>query len=155
MQKLRTCMDALVLAGNVCQSWRVIDGQEDLGLLEMIAVATELDEQYPAEEDMFYMVSGEGAIGITWKWEFLVRWLYVPSEALIEDEGQAPSQAVQEQFVQMPQPAPQPVSQTVTAQPTLTVTTQTEPVRQGFCRKCGRPLQANAKFCKGCGTPVK
>ena len=154
MQKLRTCMDALVLAGNVCQSWRVIDGQEDLGLLEMIAVATELDEQYPAEEDMFYMVSGEGAIGIAWKWEFLVRWLYVPSEAFIEDEGQAPLQAEQTQTVQIPQPAPQQVSQTVTAQPAPTVTPQTEPARLGFCRKCGKQLQTNAKFCKGCGTPV-
>ncbi|MCR4869146.1 MAG: hypothetical protein K5889_06630, partial [Lachnospiraceae bacterium] len=86
MQRLQSCMDAVVAAANVCQNWRMVDGKEDIGLLDMIAVASEFDERNPMDEDMFYVVSGEGAIGITWKWEFLVRWLYVPAIAFLEEE---------------------------------------------------------------------
>ncbi len=127
MKRIKTCAEAVVLAGNVCQSWRVMSGEQKLNLIDMLTVAEQMDEENPTEEDFYYLVSTEGAIGITWKWEFLVNWLYVPEEAFEEEPVQG-----------------QPIPTAASPQPEV----------KRFCSKCGKPLLANARFCRGCGTPI-
>ena len=138
MTRIKTCMEAVVMAGNVCQIWRVMNGDQKLNLIDMLAVAEQMDEENPPEEDFYYMVSAEGAIGITWKWEFLVNWLYIPDEVFDEEEP-AQMQPVQQSVTQMDsfQPTQQPVTQMETFQPTQQPVTQTEttqPVQQSMAQ---------------------
>ena len=73
-------MQAVVMAMTRCQAWRQFNTKEVLTADQLFEMARLYDEKYPLREGEFFMVTHEGAIGLSPGLEFLTSWLYIPME---------------------------------------------------------------------------
>ena len=73
-------MQALALAMQRCQVWRLTDTGDVFTLIELFNFAKAYDESNPLPEDQFYRVTVEGAIGLCMGAEYLTKWLFTPME---------------------------------------------------------------------------
>ena len=72
-------MHALAAALTHCVVWRH-DGTDDkYDALQMCRFAEEFDREHPIKDRSFYMVSAEGAIGISPGLEYLTKWMFIPA----------------------------------------------------------------------------
>ena len=137
-------IDALGAAMNRCLVWRYADSDEKYSALQLYRFAEEFDRENPVQDSSFYLVSAEGAIGVSPGAEYLTRWMFIPSmdEASVE-KLRADIHQLQEDAKPKPQPEPAPAPQ------------PERPVhRSRFCPNCGTPYNGDdAKFCANCGTP--
>ncbi len=152
MKHYKTLMNALAGAIPVCMTWKLAGTEEGMNARDVYALALEEggDEEELPEQD-FYVVSAEGAIGLTTRYEYLTRWLFIPvtgeeKEREMErlraelrfDQETAEAEAKARAAVQSAQPEMQP---------------QSAPKR--FCTSCGKPLNPGVKFCRNCGARVE
>ena len=71
-------MHALAAAMTRCAVWRH-DGTDDkYDALQMCRFAEEYDRKHPIQDRSFYMVSAEGAIGLSPGLEYLTKWMFIP-----------------------------------------------------------------------------
>lgn len=136
---------ALAVAMSRCAVWRYAQDGTPFSVLEIFGMAKEMDEKRPEDSTSFYMVSAEGAIGLSPGKEYLTQWLFIPMEegperdAVIArmketmDEWEAEEKAKA--------PAPEPISAPV---PRSVPTAR-------FCMHCGAPLPEGSRFCPACG----
>lgn len=120
-----------------CVVWRYADNNEKYNALQLYRFAEEFDRENPVEDGSFYLVSAEGAIGVSPGAEYLTRWMFIPSmdEASVE-KLKAEIRQLQEGGEPQPEPAPASLPK--------------------FCPNCGAPYKSDdSKFCPNCGTPRK
>ena len=79
MKHYKTLMSALAGAMPVCMTWKLAGTEEGMNARDVYALALEEggDEEKLPEQD-FYVVSAEGAIGLTTRYEYLTRWIFIP-----------------------------------------------------------------------------
>lgn len=71
-------LHALAVAMTRCVVWRYADNGDKYDVLRLFRFAEEFDKEHPAEGRLFYMVSVEGAIGISPGLEYLTKWMFFP-----------------------------------------------------------------------------
>ena len=72
-------MHALAAALTHCVVWRHEGTDDKYDALQMCRFAEEFDREHPIQDRSFYMVSAEGAIGISPGLEYLTKWMFIPS----------------------------------------------------------------------------
>ena len=124
----QSLIEALGAAITRCVVWRYADNKEKYNALQLYRFAEEFDRENPIKDGSFYLVSAEGAIGVSPGAEYLTRWMFIPSmdEASVEK--------LKAEIRQLQEPASLPK----------------------FCPNCGAPYKSDdSKFCPNCGTPLK
>ena len=142
---------ALTMACRKTLIWRKTNDGTPCNFLNIFYTAQEMDAKKTPEDTYYYMVSAEGAIGITPRYEYMVKWLFIPMEdgpekdaALdklkadydqVEAEAEA-AEAAEQAAAQAPAPAAE------------------APAPPKFCTHCGAPFPDDtARFCTNCGSP--
>ena len=117
MKHYKNLMSALGDAMPMCLAWRLA-GTEDnyFNARDVFTFALSDDEENKLNEGQFYVVSPEGAIGITSGYEYLTRWLFIPLDGEVYDgevarlkeelEYDSRSQSVPQQPIQPQQITP-------------------------------------------------
>lgn len=73
-------MHALASAMTRCWVWREAIQGVPYTLKELFEFAKKLDAEHPVEGHQFYMVSREGAIGLSPGLEWMTKWMFIPME---------------------------------------------------------------------------
>ena len=167
MKHYKTLMNALAGAMPVCMTWKLAGTEEGMNARDVYALALEEggdDEQLPEQD--FYVVSAEGAIGLTTRYEYLTRWIFIPvtgeekekemerlraelrfdQETAAAEAAEAEAQAAAEAKARAE--AEEAARLEAEEQP------QVRPTAKRFCTSCGKPLNPGAKFCRNCGAKV-
>lgn len=150
-------IDALGTAMTRCVVWRYADSDEKFNALQLYRFAEDFDKENPIRDSSFYMVSAEGAIGISPGAEYLTRWMFIPSM----DEESVEKLRADIQKLQEPEPEPQsepiPEPEAVPEPAPAPAPAPEPPVhRAKFCPNCGTPYKNDdSKFCSNCGMPRK
>ena len=71
---------ALSIAMTRTAAWRDFENGDAYSLKDLYEFAKRHDKEYPLEEPKYYIVSLEGAIGISPGLEWLTTWMFVPME---------------------------------------------------------------------------
>lgn len=80
-------MQALVTALPHCRVWRLADSDDIFTTIELFNFAKDWDVEHPLKDGEFYMVSIEGAIGVSPGAEWLTKWLFTPMEPCPERDA--------------------------------------------------------------------
>ena len=134
MKHYKTMTGAVQAAARLCAGWLVLESGEYIeadAAAYLAKVTDRLDHEDDAAEEIYYLTSDEGAVGVTSKYEYLAQWILIPLErpmAEIEADIEKELQAQQRQA-----PAAQ-------ARET-----------PAYCPYCGYKQQPGAKFCPDCG----
>lgn len=134
-------MQALALAMQRCQVWRLAKTGDVFTLIELFEFAKAYDTEHPLSEGQFYRTTVEGAIGLCLEVEYLTKWLFIPMEP--GEERDALLQELKGKMEQLEQQENM-VRQQV----------QTETPRYRFCTNCGAKVLATSKFCTDCGAQL-
>ena len=134
-------LQALALAMQRCQVWRLAATGDVFSLMELFDFAKAYDAEHPLPEGQFYRTTVEGAIGLCLEVEYQTKWLFTPMEPgeerdkLLRDlEGQLEQYELQEN---MERQRP-----------------QVETRRYVLCTHCGAKVMLTSKFCPHCRTRV-
>ena len=73
-------LQALALAMQRCQVWRLTETGDVFTILEMFDFAKSYDQEHPLKEGEFYRTTLEGAIGLCLHVEYQTHWLFTPME---------------------------------------------------------------------------
>ena len=73
---------ALAMAMTRCFAWRFVDTGEDYSAVQLFDFAQKFDASYQDDGRSFFMVSGEGAIGVSPGMEYQTKWLFSPFRPL-------------------------------------------------------------------------
>lgn len=73
-------MQALALAMQRCQVWRLAGTDSVFTLIEIFNFAKAYDEEHELPEGQFYRTTVEGAIGLCLGAEYITQWLFTPME---------------------------------------------------------------------------
>ena len=79
-------VQALAIAMQSTTVWRLVGSGDPFTLKDLFEFAKKRDEEDPLDEMQFYMVSAEGAIGLSPGLEFLNEWIFIPMEPCEERE---------------------------------------------------------------------
>ena len=79
-------LHALAAAMTRCVIWRYAGTEDKYNVLQLFRYAEDFDKEHPIHDRSFYMVSAEGAIGVSPGMEYLTKWMFIPDmdEASIE-----------------------------------------------------------------------
>ena len=163
MKHYKTLMSALAGAMPVCMTWKLAGTEEGMNALDVYALALEEggDEEELPEQD-FYVVSAEGAIGLTTRYEYLTRWIFIPvmgeekekemerlrAELRFDRDTAAAEAAEAEAHAAAEAEAQARAQAEAEARPKI------QPAGSRFCTSCGKPLNPGAKFCRSCGAKI-
>ena len=185
MKHYKNLMSALGDAMPMYLAWRLA-GTEDnyFNARDLFAFALSDDqEEGSLQEGQFYLVSAEGAIGISSGYEYFVNWLFIPLEGEVYEKEvqrlkdelaldavpqpapkaspQPMAQAMPQQAMQRPvppqsmrQPMPQQANPQMMQQPQNMMPQQIQP-QQGMAQPQNMMQQGKPKFCRSCGTQLK
>ena len=76
----RTLEQAVVVASLKCLVWREVEEGKPYTLKDFIEYVKNYDGEHPLRPEQFYMVSREGAIGISPGLEWMTVWIFIPME---------------------------------------------------------------------------
>lgn len=134
----RTLTHALAVAMPKCIIWRETDNGTPVSAKELFDFCQKYDVEHPLREEEFYMVSREGAIGISPGLEWLTQWMFIPMEPCKERDFafRKMQEDLREELreEQKAESAPEPTPK--------------------FCTHCGTKLAPDSKFCTSCGEPI-
>lgn len=151
--------------------WREAETGTPYSLKELFEFAQRQDKEHPLTGHQYYMVTTEGAIGISPGLEWLTEWMFVPMEdcqecdfmlmkmredlqaehAASETEKKTKGQAIaEEQSAPVPPVPPAPPS-SVPASPASVSPSPASPAQMNFCPNCGVKLVPGNRFCTQCG----
>ena len=80
-------LQALALAMQRCQVWRLAATGDVFTLVEIFEFAKAYDEEHPLPEGQFYRTTVEGAIGLCLGVEYITQWLFTPMEPCAERDA--------------------------------------------------------------------
>lgn len=84
MEEFSTLLEAAQLAVRRCNHWRFATSDETYNINSLLGIAEISDEENPAEEDSFYVVSTYGSIGFCEDGAD-IDWLFVSGSSAVED----------------------------------------------------------------------
>ena len=135
--------------------WRETETGTPFSLKELFEFAKRQDREHPLKEHCFYMVTRDGAIGISPGLEWLTTWMFIPMEDCKEHDfmlmkmhedlmteravREAIDKAVTEGLAQEKAAKEQPAS---------------TPKTLKFCTHCGTKVVPGNRFCTHCGKSV-
>ena len=180
MEHYKTILSALSGAMPKCMSWVLAGTEEGMNARDVFAFAMEQGgENEQLGENEFYVVSSEGAIGFATKYEYLTRWLFIPTEGEFreaemqrlreelefdhqqEEAAAKEAEAAAQEAVPVPAPEPaqpqyqQPAPQPMRPEAPPSAAPQQSGPQPSFCYNCGKPISPGAKFCRNCGTKLE
>lgn len=178
----RKMIQALAVAMPKCVVWRETDNGMPITAKELFDFCRKHDEEHPLRPEQFYMVSREGAIGLSPGLEWMTAWMFIPMEPgkerdfafrnmmeqlhtesevekAVEEavtKGLAAEKAAKEAAAKAAAVAPPPIPPTAT---TASVPPAppfiSEAHTMNFCPFCGTKLPARNKFCSNCGKNIE
>lgn len=150
----KTMTEAARSAAGSCQEWTFQDDEfsaVDFPSLLRAAGMQDMSHKFgPEERGSYYIVTGEGAIGVTENDSRSITWLYIPSDMDVVDfpfslAGDAAPGPGKEDEV--------PGTGMVEERPAAR--TQSAPAGAGkICPACGKTVSPGVKFCIHCGTSL-
>lgn len=177
----RTFTQALDVAVTRCMVWREMETETPYSAMELLEFAQKVDQEHPLDGHKFYMVTTDGAIGISPGLEWLTTWMFVPMEDCQERDFILRKMQEDLQSATETREAPQPETQEA-AEQAETVATESEKKEQSeksekteqseksekkeksekteqavpkralnFCPYCGARVLPANKFCTQCG----
>lgn len=173
-------MHALGVAMMRAVAWRETDTGKAFSPKDLYNFAKKYDEEHPLDEYYYYMVSREGAIGISPGLEWLTEWMFIPMEDCKERDflimrmkeelreelelensleqavlkGLEAEKAAKEEL-EVPPPPVVPVSPAEPAQETPPPPPVPKTRAEIYCPSCGTKLPAASKFCFNCGNKLE
>lgn len=148
-QTTQMMVKAAKLAAAVCQQWKFQDDADnviDASLLEYSAGEQDgAGTVDPDDPESYYIVSPDGAIGLTENDGKSVDWLFLPLHRTVASlpkklvKGEPWPEAI---TISAPQPVPAPAPAAPAAAGSV-------------CPNCGKPVSPGSKFCMVCGTPIQ
>ncbi|MBR3699848.1 MAG: zinc ribbon domain-containing protein [Bacteroidales bacterium] len=171
-------LHALAAAMTRCVIWRYAGTEDKYNVLQLFRFAEDFDKEHPIHDRSFYMVSAEGAIGVSPGMEYLTKWMFIPDmdEASIEKlqsdirqleaqskaEEQARKEAEERARKEAEEKARREAEQKARreaeekAKQAAPAASATAVPHAKFCPHCGTPYKSeNARFCANCGNPRK
>ena len=140
MRHFATMTEAVQAASKMCPGWLVFESGEyvEADAAAYIARVTDrLDHEDDAASETYYLVSDEGAVGVTSRYEYLAQWILMPMmRTMAEIEAEIQSELLRQQRAQQSR-------QQQTAAPAAET--------PAFCPYCGYKQGPGAKFCPDCG----
>ena len=127
MRRYQSFGDIVNDATDLCLVWRDVQGKP----VTVIDLMDALDSNADLVPPKSYMLSEEGAIGVTDAYEYAIGWILFPMED--SEEKEACLQKMRAHFKEEE--------------------TQQAESSYKFCENCGQKLNAGAKFCTKCGKP--
>lgn len=79
MEKFETLVEACEFATTRCNDWRFMTTRERYGKKSIVDMAKISDQESPADEDNFYLVSPGGAVGFCEDEESAIEWWFIPN----------------------------------------------------------------------------
>ena len=76
----RTFSHALAIAMQKCFVWRETENGTPYTAKELLAFAQTQETEHPLQPEQYYMVSREGAIGLSPGLEWMTTWMFIPME---------------------------------------------------------------------------
>ena len=177
-----TLIHALAVAMPKCIVWRETEEGTPITAKDLYEFAKKHDEEHPLNPEQFYMVSREGAIGLSPGLEWLTKWMFIPMEPtqerdfhiyMMQEElqmeaaaekaveeavtkGLAAEKAAKEAAAKAAAVVPPPIPPTATtASVPPAPPSISEAQAMNFCPFCGTKLPAGSKFCSNCGKNIK
>lgn len=137
--------------------WREAETGMPYSAKELFEFALRQDREHPLTGHQYYMVTCEGAIGISPGLEWMTTWMFVPMEdcqerdfmlmKMREDlQAERDASEAEEQAAAAPPPPPVPPVPEFAGGGSPASTTQ-----MNFCPNCGAKLVPGTKFCTQCG----
>ena len=154
----RTFSHALAIAMQKCFVWRETEDGTPYTAKELLAFAQTQETEHPLQPEQYYMVSREGAIGLSPGLEWMTTWMFIPMEPCKERDfafrnmmeelhtEQEVEKAI-EKAVTEGLAREKAAKQQAAAQPT--------PESLLFCPFCGSKLPDGSKFCSNCGNNLE
>lgn len=78
MERFGSLAEAAQLAMTRCTGWKFSTSDETYDPASLASIAETHDAENPADEDSFYLVSPEGAIGLAEDSDAAIDWLFLP-----------------------------------------------------------------------------
>lgn len=133
--------------------WREAEEGTPFSAYELFEFAKRQDEEHPLEEPRFYMVTRDGAIGISPGLEWMTRWMFVPMEDCKERDFML---LKMREDLERDRAVRAAVEKAVTeglAQEKAEKEEKADPAPvMNFCPNCGQKLLPGNQFCIHCGT---
>lgn len=175
-------LHALAVAMTRCVVWRYADSDDKYNVLQLFNFAKDFDQEQPIKDRSFYMVSAEGAIGVSPGVEYLTKWMFLPDmdeasieklqgdirqlEAQTQAEKEAEERARKEAEEKARREAEEKARQEAEAQARREAEEKARQEAEAQARrepeaKAQQPAATpatgapRAKFCPHCGTPYK
>lgn len=178
-------LHALAAAMTRCIIWRYANTEDKYDVLQLFNFAKDFDKEHPIKDRSFYMVSAEGAIGVSPGMEYLTKWMFIPAmdEASVEKlqsdlrqleaekeaeeharkeaEERARKEAEEKARLEAEEKARKEAEEKARREAEQkaqqpTAAPTTEAPHAKFCQNCGTPYKTvTARFCANCGTPRK
>jgi len=156
----RSLTQALAVAMPKCLIWRETDNGTPVSAKELFDFCQKYDVEHPLREEEFYMVSREGAIGLSPGLEWLTQWMFIPMEPCKErdfvfrkmQEDLRTEFAVEKAVEEAVQHG---LAAEKTAKATEPPATASKHNTMNFCEICGAKLPAGANFCTNCGNKLE
>ena len=157
----RSLVKALAVAMTKCLVWRDGDGCKIYTAKELFEYAEKYDNENRLADGQYFMVSREGAIGISPGLEWLTKWMFIPMEPGKERDFAmrqmveqlqtecAVNEAV-ERAVERGLAAERAAKEAADRAPK----TSAAAVAPKFCPYCGARVDAGSKFCENCGKKI-
>ena len=164
----RMMTQALAVAMPKCVVWRETDNGTPVTAKELFEFCRKHDEEHPLRPEQFYMVSREGAIGLSPGLEWMTTWMFLPMEPCKERDfafrnmmeelhTESEVEKAVEEAVQRGLAAEKAAKQAAAAPSASAPTPEpvTEVEEMNFCPFCGTKLPAGSKFCSNCGNNLE
>ena len=142
MKNFKMFTDAITEAESLCGSWKDIISGKIISKEELL----EIYEKENMDDDEFFVVSMEGAIGYFEEFEYNVIWMYLPAS---KAELSIAKEEAEEEKPKVEETAKNYDANETTAE----VSIQEKPV-PNFCRQRGNKLRPGVKFCSKCGMKI-
>ena len=166
-----------------CIIWRYAGTEEKYDLLQLYRFAESYDKEHPLEDRSFYMVTAEGAIGVSPGMEYMTKWLFIPAmdeasvaklqadiqqlEAQAKAEKAAKRESEEKARIEAEEKAKREAEERAKREAEEAAKRESEEKARKeaeaqaasllkFCPECGTPYKSStSKFCVNCGTPRK
>ena len=164
-------LHALAVAMTRCVIWRYAGTEDKYNVLQLFRFAEDFDKEHPIHDRSFYMVSAEGAIGVSPGMEYLTKWMFIPDmdEASIEKlqsdirqleaqskaEEQARKEAEEHARKEAEEKARREAEQKARLEAEQKARREAEEKAKQAAPAASATAVPHAKFCPHCGTPYK
>ena len=164
-------LHALAAAMTRCVIWRYAGTEDKYNVLQLFRFAEDFDKEHPIQDRSFYMVSAEGAIGVSPGMEYLTKLMFIPDmdEASIEKlqsdirqleaqskaEEQARKEAEERARKEAEEKARREAEQKARLEAEQKARREAEEKAKQAAPAASATAVPHAKFCPHCGTPYK